>query len=284
MSYLDFETEGRKCIEIHSHLSTSLYDWAVAHTLFQQQVLCWSTTVAYYAMVHGIRTLFSLIEFDRKLQSKFRPNQTKKQRLRAIAKFHSQFCSFLEDRDLNANDRVLRDTCIECFKEHFPRVDWSLFISRIGRILVAHKEARNAETYEHFVVAHHGRGYHFESPFLDTIFRESEKNANRYIAEILSYVHQYYEREIPLRKYHLWHLKDELWWLEKTLEKEKLQMSNEMRVFLNLMKNLAKDMEKPVDYQDFENEMDMKYYTNKGEAYRKIREAAERLTHLKGIR
>lgn len=277
MTNFEFETEARKCIEIQSHLSTCLYDWAVAHTLYEQQVLCWSTIVAYYAMIHSARTLLSLIEFDQRFEDRLGSNQTKRERLREIMTFHGPFCSFLQGQSRNQNDRALRGTCVECLEEYFPHVEWSSFLSSVGSILALHKKARNAENYEHFVVAHHGREYHFESPFIETLFHKSEENANRYIPEILNYVCKFYERQISMLEYHLWHLKDELWWLEKTLEKEKLQISNEMRDFLNIMKSLVEDVKMPVDYLNFEREMDMNYYTRKSEVYGKLKEIAEKL-------
>jgi len=283
MSHVEFETEAKKCIEIHSHLSTCLYDWAVSHTLHDQEVLCWSTAVAYYAMIHSARTLFSLIEFDRRLEDHYKPGQTNRERLREIMKFHSRFCNFLEDQDLNEKDRALQDTILECLKHHFSHVDWSSFLGKVGKILALHKEAREAETYEHFVVAHHGRKSHFESPFIETLFQKSEEDANRYIPEILNYVCRFYTSQIPMRAYHLWHLKDELWCLEKTLEKEKLCMPNEMSVFLNTLRDLVKDVEKPIDFFRFEREMDMKYYSVKNKVYRDLEELAEKLARLRTL-
>lgn len=277
MSYVEFQTEAKKCIEIHSHLSTCLYDWAVAHTLYEQQVLCWSTTVAYYAMQHSARTLFALIEFDRRFEERFNSNQTKQERLRWIMKHHTPFCLFLQRRSRNQNDRSLLDDCTESFKEYFPNVDWSSYLMSYGSILELHKEAREAENYEHFVVAHHGREYHFESPFIETLFKKSEENANKYVPEILNYIHKFYERQIPMREHHLWHLKDELWWLEKTMEKEKLCMSGEMIAFLDTLKNLAKDVRMPANFFDFEKEMDMKYYSAKNKVYRDLEDLAEKL-------
>lgn len=281
MSHVEFQTEAKKCIEIHSHLSTCLYDWAFSHTLYEQQVLCWSTTAAYYAMVHSARTLFSLTEFDERFKDAFGSSRTKRERLREIVKFHSQFCSFLKDHNLGQNDKVLRKTCLECFEDHFPNVNWSSFLKNVGRILELHKDARNAETYEHFVVAHHGRGYHFESPFINTIFQESERNANKLIVKTLSYVHDFYEKENPMREYHLWHLKDEIKWLETPLKKEKLEVPSEMQSFLNSLKSLTTDISKPVRYSEFEREMDMNYYTRKGEVYGKLKSVAEGLMHLR---
>lgn len=278
MSHSEFQTEARKCIGIHSHLSTCLYDWAVAHTLYGQQVVCWSTTVAYYAMIHSARTLFSLIELDQRLEDAFKPGQTKRERLREIMKFHSHFCSFLKDQRLNKDNRALRELCIECFNQYFPRVDWSTFLMGVGGLLGLHKKARETETYEHFVIAHHGRGYHFEAPFIEAIFQKSEEDTNRRIPEILNYVLKYYEKQTPMHTYHLWHLKDELEWLEKTLDKEKLLVSKEMRAFVNSMKSLVKSMKMPADYLNFEREMDMNYYTYKGEVYGKLKNLAKELT------
>jgi len=229
-------------------------------------------------MIHGARTLFSLIELDQRLEDNFRRGQKKRERLREIMMFHSRFCAFLEDHDHDNNVRALRDLCIKCFEDCFPSVNWSSFLKAFGNLLSLHKEAREAETYEHFVVAHHGRKYHFESPFIETLFQKSEEDANRCIPEILSYILKFYESQIPMRSYHLWHLKDELKWLEKTLDKEKVHMSSEMIAFLHSLKNLVKNVDMPADYLNFEREMDMNYYTYKGEVYGKLRNLAEELT------
>jgi len=278
MSYFESQTEARKCIGIHSHLSTCLYNWAVAHTLYRQQVVCWSTTVAYYAMIHSTRTLFSLIELDQRLEYPFKPSQTKRERLREIMKFHTYFCYFLKDQKLNKDDRTLRELCIECFKQYFPHTDWSAFLMDVGGLLELHKKARETETYEHFVVAHHGRGYHFVAQFIETIFMKSEEDANKRIPEILNYVLKHYQNQIPMRAYHLWHLKDELKWLERTLDKEKLLISKEMKAFVNSVKSLVKGVKMPADYLDFEKEMDMNYYTYKGEVYGSLKDLARELT------
>jgi uncharacterized protein (UPF0332 family) len=78
------KTEARKCIEIHSHLFTCLYNWAAAHTFYKQNVICWSITAAYYAMIHAVRRLFSLIELCPKLDEVFqeRRSQTKRHKRR----------------------------------------------------------------------------------------------------------------------------------------------------------------------------------------------------------
>jgi len=157
-------------------------------------------------------------------------------------------------------------------------MNWPLFLKSIGILLALHKKAREAETYEHFVVAHHGRGYHFEAPFIETIYQKSEEDANKHIPEILSYVLKFYRSQSPMLSYHLWHLKDELKWLEKTLSKEKLLVSSEMHTFLNSVKGLVKNAEMPAKYSDFEREMDMNYYTYKGEVYGRLKDLAGELT------
>ena len=80
-----------------------------------------------------------------------------------------------------------------------------------------------------------------------------------------------------MREHQLWHLKDESWWLEKTLEKEKLCVSNEMIAFLDTLKNLVKDVRMPANFFDFEKEMDMKYYSAKNKVYRDLEDLAEKL-------
>lgn len=235
--------------------------------------------MAYYAMIHSVRTLFSLIESDQRFEERFNLKQTKQQRLREIMQFHSQFCLFLQHKNLKENDRSLLNDCIECLKKYFPKVVWSSFFS-LGNILDIHKRARNAETYEHFVVAHHGREYHVESPFINTIFQKSEQNANKYIPKVLSFIRSFYEKEVPMRTHHLWHLKDEIEWLEKTLEKEKLEAPSEMQSFLDSLKSLTTDMSEPNRYSEFEIEMDMNYYTRKSEVYGKLKDVAEGLMSL----
>ena len=280
MSHLELQTEARRCIGIHSHLSTCLYDWAVAHTLYRQQIVCWSTTVAYYAMIHSARTLFALIELDQSLEYPSKSGQMKREHLREIMKFHTRFCYFLKNQRLSKDDRALRELCIQCFERYFPHTDWSTFLKDVGRFLELHKKARETETYEHFVVAHHGRDYHFEAPFIEVIFAKSEEDANRLIPGILNHVLKHYENPIRMRSYHLWHLKDELKWLEKTLDKEKLLMSREMKAFVNAMKNLVEDAKIPVGYLDFEKEMDMQYYSRKNEVYEELRDLAEKLARV----
>jgi hypothetical protein len=277
MYHKEFEIEARKCIEIQSHLSTCLYDWAVAHTLYEKKILCWSPTVAYYAMMQSARTLFSLIWFDPSLEEPFKAGQTKRERLRKIMTQHKALCNFLEKKELSNDDGKLHDLCIERFEECFPSLDWSSFLSKAGNILALHKEAREAENYEHFVVAHHGREYHFESPFIEILFQKSEDNANKYLTEALSYVVKFYQRKIPMCEYHLWHLKDELWWLERTLTKEDLQTSNAMKAFLIALRKLVEDVKQPQDYLDFEREMDMNYYTEKNRVYSNLKDLAARL-------
>jgi len=279
MSNPGFRKEARKCIEIQSHLTTCLYDWAVAHTLHKQQVLCWSTTIAYYSMMHSARTLFSLIEFDSRFDSIYFGSRTKRQRIREVMKFHNRFCSFLKNQDLNQNDENLRNLCIECFEEYFPHENWASFLDDLGKFLSIHKKARETETYEHFVVAHHGRKYHFEAPFLETLFQKSESDLNEIMPKILSFVLKYYGNQIPMQIYHLWHLKDELRWLEITFKKEELVISNQMKDFLNLLNNLVKNLEVPIDYMDFEREMDMNYYSLKSRVYNELENVAEELAN-----
>lgn len=280
MSHQAFGEEARKCIEIHSHLSTCLYNWAVGHTLYEQQVLCWSTTVSYYAMMHSARTLFSLIEFDPRFQTMFSSDQTKQQHLRQIMKYHSQFCLFLQSQSRDPNEIKLLDESIQCLHEYFPKVDWPSFLSVFGHVLELHKEAREAENYEHFVVAHHGRDYHFESPFLDICFSKSEEHANKHIPQILNQVLRFYQQQTQMRDYHLSHLRNEVWWLEKTIEKEKLVMPIEMIGFLKAIKDLTKAVRIPVDYMNFEQEMDMKNYTTKGEVYQKLANLSQEIARM----
>lgn len=284
MDYGEREHEARKCIEVQSHLSTCLYDWAVAHTLYREQLLCWSTTVSYYAMLHGARTIFSLIETDVRFDSMFNQTQKKRERLKKIMMGHKAFCDFLMD-NVTGNDVTLREQCAEAFAESFPETDWRSFLKGIGNVLTLHKEAREIENYEHFVIAHHGRGYHFESPFIDTIFQKSEENMNKHLTQMLSYVIAFYKSlSEQVRDYHLWHQKDELFWLRKTLQKENLVISQWMKTFLCNLQEILKDAKIPKDYYEFEREMDMNYYSEKNEVYTKLEDLAKRITDMNHVK
>ena len=151
----ELEMEARRCIEIQSHLSSCLYNWAAAHTFYEQEVICWSTTAAYYAMIHSVRTLFSLIEFDPTFE-----NQQTKARMKKKLERHKQLCLFLSRVSLSNSDIELRNVCIDCFKRLFSNVDWDAFLRDLGNKLALMKEARENENYEHFVIAHHRREYH----------------------------------------------------------------------------------------------------------------------------
>jgi len=284
MDYNERVHEARKCISMQSHLSTCLYDWAVAHTLYRRQLLCWSTTVSYYAMMHGARTIFSLIETDSSFDSRFNPSATKREQLKKIMRGHKAFCDFLIG-NMTGRSVMLREQCAETFAELFPETDWSSFLKSIGNVLALHKEARETENYEHFVIAHHGREYHFESPFIDTIFRKSEENMNEHLNQMLGYIITFYKNlSEQVRDYYLWHQKDELFWLEKTMQKENLVISQRMKTFLNNLQEILKDAKMPEDYSDFEREMDMDYYSEKNEVYTKLKNLARRLTDMDHVK
>jgi len=136
------------------------------------------------------------------------------------------------------------------------------------------------ENYEHFIIAHHGRPYHVVFEPVNTIFQISEHNANTCIPQILSYVSKFYKNQTRMQTYHLWHLKDELSWLENTIEKEKLHMSTEMIAFLRTLEDLVKDVRRPTDFPDFEREMDMKYYGQKSTVYKELRTLAKKLNSV----
>jgi hypothetical protein len=275
----EIKTEARKCIEVHSHLFTCLYNWATAHTFYKQNIICWSTTAAYYAMMHAVRTLFSLIELCPKLDEVFqgRRSQTKRDRLRKILQSHKDLCLFLKDSNLNNRDRELREICIQCFNRILTRNRWNSFLKSVGETLAIHKEAREKESYEHLVIAHHARKYHYEYDFIKTIFRKSEENMNEFIPTVLKYVLEFYQSESPFRDYHLWHLRDELGWLKETIKQEGLIPSYEMVKFLEKLQELIKGTRKPDDYWKFEDQMDMRFYSAKAMVYKELEKIAEAL-------
>lgn len=290
------ESEAHKCIEIHSHLFTCLYNWAASHTLHKRRIICWSTTAAYYAMMHAVRTLFSTIqflpEFDEKITET--EGQTKRDRLQKVLGAHERLCLFLRGKKKRNNEEIdlqpenrdkgLRDTCISCFVKVLSHSDsyWNNLLKESGEILTAHKRAREAKCYEHFVIAHHGRGYHLEYPFVLKIFEKSEEHLNRFIPKILSYLIEFYGKDHPLRHFHLNHLKDELVWLHDTIRKESLIVPKQMNKFLERIKKLTADISVDLDeYFRFTDYMDKKRYTRKAEVYREFENIAEKLANLR---
>lgn len=136
MTDSEFETQARDCIEIQSHLSSCLYNWAAAHTFYGQEVICWSTTAAYYSVIHGIRTLFSFIEFVL--------DQTRRKNLKKILKTHRKLCMFLLGLSSSKREIELRRLCINCFGNIFADTGWDSFLRSLGE-----KLSREYGNYKH---------------------------------------------------------------------------------------------------------------------------------------
>ena len=266
MNQSELKSEARKCIEIQSHLSSCLYNWAAAHTFYEQEVICWSTTAAYYSVIHGIRTLFSLIEFVL--------DQRRRKNLKKILKIHRTLCLFLLGSSSSEREIELRRLCINCFASIFADTDWDFFLRSLGEKLSVMKEARENENYEHFVIAHHGREYHIVFNSVNLIFQKTEEIANSMNPTILNYVAKYYDTISALKHHHLWHLKDELLWLQKTLQKEKLNASTHMEEFIDSLDMMVTDVTMPENYHSFEREMDQERYDEKKTIYRKFSKIA----------
>lgn len=137
---------------------------------------------------------------------------------------------------------------------------------------------------EKFLYMKHGIGF---TTNLIELLKELRKGKismiwYNFIPRVLAYLVEFYQKDFPLRGCHLYHLKDELKWLKATLSKEGLRPSDQMKQFLKSIQGLVVILrQRPGDYFEFEQQMDMNYYSAKAKVYKDLEETARLLD--KGI-